>query len=165
MKKLRVDLDEIASAMENNDCSTIDFYLDTKTGQVIALQTEIFDMIEDDEFLEDLSDWEKEEIPIVKEIVNSDSDRYIQIPEKPSYEGYNLMVEFAEKVEDDSLKEKFAIALNGRGAFGRFKQVLSGYPNYRESWYKFKDERIKKDVLDWLNEIGIEPVVEKEVSV
>jgi len=68
------------------------------------------------------------------------------------------MVEFAEKVEDELLREKLSIALDGRGAFRRFKNVITDYPDYREKWFKFRDERINKKVTEWLNSIGIEPV-------
>jgi len=66
------------------------------------------------------------------------------------------MVEFTEKVEDELLREKLSIALDGKGAFRRFKNVIADYPGYRERWFKFSDERKNKKVIEWLNSIGIE---------
>ncbi len=68
------------------------------------------------------------------------------------------MVEFAKKVEDELLREKLSIALDGKGAFKRFKNVMADYPDCREKWFKFRDERINKKVIEWLNSIGIEPI-------
>ncbi len=55
-----------------------------------------------------------------------------------------------------ALKEKLWIALNGKGAFRRFKDVLLNYPEKREKWFSFKDERLKKRVMEWLEENEIE---------
>jgi len=38
------------------------------------------------------------------------------------------MIAFTESLEDKNLKEKLWIALNDRGAFRRFKNVLLSYP-------------------------------------
>jgi len=43
-----------------------------------------------------------------------------------------LIVEFTEKVVDELLREKLSIALDGRKAFRRFKNVIADYPDYRE---------------------------------
>lgn len=48
------------------------------------------------------------------------------------------MVEFTETVSDLRLREKLAVALDGRGAFGRFKRVLGDYPEERERWFDTK---------------------------
>ncbi len=159
-KKLKADLETIANAMEDTDRMDMDYYLDKETGEVIVLLEEIFRYAEEDQdqVREDLPDWQKEQVKLAQDILFKNPDRYICIPERPSYEGYNLMVEFAEKVEDELLREKLSIALDGKGAFRRFKNVIADYPDYREKWFKFRDERINKKVVEWLNSIGIEPV-------
>lgn len=68
------------------------------------------------------------------------------------------MLEFAGTVKDKNLKEKLDIALDGKGAFRRFKNVIGDYPEEEKRWYSFKDEKMKEEVIDWLNSIGIEPV-------
>ena len=162
MKKLKADLEMIANAMEDVARMDMDYYLDKETGEVIITSEETFGYAEEaeedeDNIGEDLPDWQKEDIKLAQDILFNNPDRYICIPERPSYEGYNLMVEFAEKVEDELLREKLSIALDGKGAFRRFKNVIADYPDYREKWFKFRDERINKKVTEWLNSIGIEP--------
>lgn len=160
MKKLKVDLEMIANAMEDVARMDMDYYLDKETGEVIITSEETFGYAEEedeDKIREDLPDWQKEDVKLAKDILFKNPDRYICIPERPSYEGYNLMVEFAEKVEDELLREKLNIALDGKGAFRRFKNVIADYPDYREKWFKFSDERMNKKVIEWLSSIGIEP--------
>ncbi|KUK66706.1 MAG: hypothetical protein XD85_0001, partial [Parcubacteria bacterium 34_609] len=36
--------------------------------------------------------------------------------------------------------------------------VVGDYPDYEKEWFKFRDERMNKKVIEWLNSIGIEPV-------
>ena len=161
-KKIKADLEMIANAMEDVDRTDMDYYLDKETGEVVVTLEEIFRYAEEEEnedkIREDLPDWQKKEVKLAQDILFNNPDRYICIPERPSYEGYNLMVEFAEKVEDESLREKLSIALDGKGAFRRFKNVIADYPDYREKWFKFRDEKMNKKVIEWLNSIGIEPV-------
>jgi hypothetical protein len=35
---------------------------------------------------------------------------------------------------------------------------LTRYPEERERWFQFKDERVEERALEWLNDIGISPV-------
>ena len=160
MKKLKVDLEMIANAMEDVARMDMDYYLDKETGEVIITSEETFGYAEEedeDKIREDLPDWQKEDIKLAKDILFKKPDRYICIPERPSYEGYNLMVEFAEKVDGELLREKLNIALDGKGAFRRFKNVIADYPDYRGKWFKFRNEKLNKEVIEWLNSIGIEP--------
>ena len=123
MKKLKADLEMITNAMEDVARMDMDYYLDKETGEVIITSEEAFEYAEEaeedeDNIREDLPDWQKEDIKLAQDILFKNPDRYICIPERPSYEGYNLMVEFAEKVEDELLREKLSIALDGKGPSG-----------------------------------------------
>ncbi len=80
----------------------------------------------------------------------------MSIPTESSREGYQDMIAFTESLEDENLKEKLCVALNGRGAFRRFKDVLLSYLKKREEWFKFQNERLEKRVMEWLEENEIE---------
>lgn len=101
-----------------------------------------------------------EEIQEIYERMENEPERYLGIPTESSREGYRDMEASTETVEDENLKEKLWIALDGRGAFRRFKDVLSGYPEKKKEWFEFKEERIKQRVMEWLEENEIE--LEKE---
>ena len=66
------------------------------------------------------------------------------------------MVEFTEEVRDQKIQRKLSIALDGKEAFRRFKNVLRDYPEVGKEWFQFKSKRDKKEVKDWLESIGIE---------
>ncbi len=73
------------------------------------------------------------------------------------------MVEFAESASDPRLRELLSVALDGRGAFGRFKRVLLDYPRERARWFKMRDEFSSERVREWLGELDIEPLDDEEL--
>lgn len=160
MKELKVDYEMIRMAMEDTSRDYMEYYLDTETGQVIVLSEEAARHAEEDDDIkiQELPDWQKAEIEIAQNIQNNNDDRYINIPEKPTYESYGLMVDFTEIVEDELLRDKLNIALDGKGAFRRFKNVLKEYPDYEKKWFAFKATKMDEEVRDWLNTIGINPL-------
>ena len=163
MKKLKVDINELAFTMEISDEFDNAIFFDTETGEVVSIPNELMSAVEsdDDEALQDLPDWEKDLIEIAENIVRDESGRYVDIPRKPSSEAYDLMVEFARSVTNSNLKEKLEIALDGKGAFRRFKNVISDYPDEEMRWFAFKDKRMHEEVIEWLNDLGIEPTENK----
>jgi len=102
MKELKVDFEMIGMAMDDVSRDCMEYYLDTETGQVIVLSEEASRYAEGDEdiIIEDLPDWQKSEIEVAKNIRDNNTERYINIPEKPTYESYNMMVDFTENIED-----------------------------------------------------------------
>jgi len=160
MKELKVDFEMIGMAVEDVSRDCLEYYLDTETGQVIVLSDEASRYAEGDEdiIIEDLPDWQKAEIEIAQNIRNNNTERYINIPEKPTYESYNMMVDFTENIEDELLIDKLNIALDGKGAFRRFKNVLKDYPDYEKKWYTFKERKMKEEAIEWLSSMGIKAV-------
>lgn len=145
MKKIKVNLNELVEAFVN--CAeNLHNYLDIKTGEIIMIPISKY------------SDFDKENEEL-NDKMESDPERYIDIPEKDSREGYQEMVDFTESIDDENMREKLAIALNGAGSFRRFKDVLSNYPEERKQWYDFKDERANELIQTWLedNELELDP--------
>src|SRR4051812_37742633 len=123
MPELAVDFEEIGMAMETHD-SEMQFYLDLESGEVMMIPWEVQRLESFEEAdLAKLEDWEREPAGVMAAL-DEGSERYERIPQIPSYEGYNVMVEFAETVVDQRLAGKLEVALDGKGAFGRFKRVL-----------------------------------------
>jgi hypothetical protein len=93
-----------------------------------------------------------------EEIETGFSEGYI-IPVEPisSQVEYGWMAEFAETVVDRRLRQMLDLALDGRGAFRRFKDVLSNFPAERERWFGFHQERFDQEMQEWLAENEIEP--------
>ncbi|MBI2906204.1 MAG: hypothetical protein HYX92_00970 [Chloroflexi bacterium] len=151
----------------------VSYFLDTETGEVLRItdetNRELEEILEDlDEDLigeerqaaleklldeRDLDDWEREELLDADRV---ESDRFIRVPE--AHEGYGDMEEFIATVRSERLRELLEVAINGRGAFRRFKDVLTRDPEERERWFKFKSDRVRERIVAWLEEEGIEPV-------
>ncbi len=68
------------------------------------------------------------------------------------------MEAFIETVQSARVQEVLTVAIDGRGAFGRFKNALLRYPDERERWFAFKQDRVRERVLEWLADEGIEAV-------
>ncbi len=134
-KKLKIKLREIAEAMIDGSVE-VSYYIDTQTNEIFPVSP----------FFEDDKEIEKYEF----------DDRYLLIPNIPSWKIYNFMVEFTETVEDPSLKKFLSIALDGKGAFHRFRKVLDEYPEERNRWFDFEYAKAKKIAREWLKSEEIE---------
>jgi hypothetical protein len=69
----------------------------------------------------------------------------------PSYVWYQDMADFAERISDDRAGRRLARAIDGRGAFRRFKAELhEEYPHLLPAWYAFRDNRARRRAVEWL---------------
>lgn len=147
MRKLAVDTAELAAAMEDHSYE-FDWYLDTETGKVL--------MLPGDAAL-DPGAWPEEEIERYERLMEEDPERFQPTPQIPSHQGYDWMSSFTETVEDELIRQVLRVALDGQGAFGRFRRTLTGYPEERERWFRYHHERIEAEMRLWLESLGIEP--------
>lgn len=173
MKRLRVNFDEIQKAMEDVVRDAFEYFLDLETGEVMALSEDITkevmsrlgdtDEIEGHvEYIEydeepDLPYWMEDEIELSLDILLDESGRYVRIPERDSSEAHKAMTGFIETLQNPVLEEELVSALNGKGAFRRFKDVLIGYPKERKQWHGYNAKVMKKVITEWLHALGIEP--------
>ena len=125
-KLLKVDLSELCSAMEDSSWEHT-YYFDLETGEIL--------------FMSDVKDEETEKL---RDDIDENPDRYESIPKAESSEGYEDMEDFIATVEEEHLTQLLQVAINGKGAFRRFKDVLIGYPKQQEKWFQFKDERMRE---------------------
>jgi len=65
------------------------------------------------------------------------------------------MVEFAESLENQHLGELLEVALDGPGAFRRFKDVLARYPGQLDRWYELRRSYFERRIAEWLESMGI----------
>ena len=137
-KLLRIGLDELCSAMEDSSYEH-EYYLDLETGEIL--------------FLSEYGD--DKETEKLRDRIDDKPECYERIPKVESYEGYRDMEDFIATVEEQHLVELLEVAVNGKGAFRRFKDVLARYPEERERWFRFKDERMEQSALEWLDDISV----------
>ena len=69
----------------------------------------------------------------------------------PSWIWYQDMADFAEAGTGDRAGRRPAWAIQGRGAFRRFKDALrEEYPDLLPAWYAFRDARARRRAVQWL---------------
>ena len=134
-------IDDIIFQMENQGGY---FMLDTQEGQVVSA-----DFYDGD----DAPDFD-------------DNERFIDIPDWSSNDGFRLMEKFANTCKSPIIRQELSKALNRhKGVFRAFRDVLEQYPETEKQWYVFKDREMKKEVIDWYNglreEWGLEPIGEE----
>jgi hypothetical protein len=127
----------LEDAFENN-APEVHSYLHFDTGEVIRIVDGVAD-------------------PAMHSRIMNDS-RYLRIDPVSSREQYRWMERFIATVEDDELRRRLNIAIDGKGAFRRFKDALMSHPVDRERWFAFRSERLRSCMESWLTAHGIKAV-------
>jgi hypothetical protein len=85
---------------------------------------------------------------------DDDGERWLAVWPLGSRAAYRDMADFAATRTDAGLVGRMQIALDGRGAFGRFKHVLADWPADRQDWFAFSDDRRRGRARAWLADAG-----------
>jgi len=134
LRRIPVDLEDLSGVLEGDPMSG-EGRLDLQNGGVWT-EREFEDSAESDE--ED----------------DEDPERWLWIPNQGSRAGYRDMADFVETVTDPGRADRLEIALQGKGAFRRFKDVLARWPGELERWFGFSDDRKRGRARAWLAEEG-----------
>jgi len=127
----------LEDAFENN-APEVHSYLHFDTGEVIRIVDGVAD-------------------PSMHTRIINDK-RYLRIDPVSSREQYRWMERFIATVEDEELRRRLNIAIDGKGAFRRFKDALMSHPVDRERWFAFRSERLRSCMDSWLTAHGIHSV-------
>lgn len=132
-----VDWEALEDAFENN-APEVHSYLHLTTGEVLRVVDGVAD-------------------PQMHARISADPN-YLRIDPVSSREQYRWMERFIPMVEDAELRSKLAQAIDGKGAFRRFKDVLMSYSADRERWFAFRSERLRTFMEAWLSAHAIRAV-------
>jgi hypothetical protein len=88
-------------------------------------------------------------------IVRTDPTRYLAIEAIPSRIQYQWLDDFIKSVEDEGTRLRMEAAVNGKGAFRRFKDILLTLPDERRRWFEFRDQMMRQRIIEWVREHGI----------
>jgi hypothetical protein len=126
-----LDLDEIATALADQTDYEHRWLIDPQTGEVTV--------------------WTSDTGIDGQNPVDLDELDLICIDPLPSSVWYHDMADFAAQISDESARRRLARAIDGRGAFRRFKAELhEEYPDLLPAWYAFRDTRAKRRAVEWL---------------
>jgi hypothetical protein len=132
-----VDWEALEDAFENN-APEVHSYLHLTTGEVLRVVDGVAD-------------------PQMHARISADPN-YLRIDPVSSREQYRWMERFIPMVDEAELRGKLAHAIDGKGAFRRFKDVLMTYSADRERWFAFRSERLRTFMEAWLNAHAIQAV-------
>ena len=124
MNPVPIQWPELEAAFERN-APNISSYLDVETGTVLS-------------FVDGVPEDEEQ-----RAVVLGDESRYILVDPASSREQYRWMEHFVASIDDETLQERLIIAIDGKGAFRRFKDVLLHYPSERERWFNYRAMQTK----------------------
>jgi hypothetical protein len=154
-RKLKIDWMELDAAFQSGSWE-MHYYLDLETGEVVLVTDEIAGHLEEPPDYE-LSDWMQDALQVAEQVEKGYGTRYITIPQSDSHEDYRDMERFIYTVRNPRLQDRLWQAIQGRGAFRYFKDVLAEHPAERERWFAFKDRCIHERISWWLESEDIEP--------
>lgn len=80
---------------------------------------------------------------------------WLTIDSTAAGDSYRDMSDFTAAVQHRRAAALLDRAIDGRGAFRRFKNTLFEFPEVRDQWYRFRDARSRRRALDWLAENGL----------
>jgi hypothetical protein len=128
----KIDLDVIATALADQEGYEHQYLISPETGE-ITFWTEYGGI--DGEHPVDLDDLG----PLVS------------IEPLPSYVWYRDMADFAEGITDEQAGRRLGRAIDGKGAFRRFRDELhEEYPDLVSVWNAFRDNRAQRRAVDFL---------------
>lgn len=124
--------------------------LNRDTGEIMSFSDE--QSMELDADPSEVPEWLADELPKIREALSSDA--YIELPGKFEFHEYMVMKRFALGFPQPRSSERMLEALQGRGAFGRFKDVVAA-ANIEAQWYAFRDEALRELAVEFLEENDI----------
>jgi len=137
VRDIPIDWEALEDAFENN-APEVHSYLHLVTGDVVRVVDGVAD-------------------PQMHARIAADAN-YLRIDPVSSREQYRWMERFIPMVEDPDLQAKLSQAIDGKGAFRRFKDVLMAYGPERERWFSFRSERLRIFMEAWLSAHALNPV-------
>ena len=137
MRKVTVNWTDLEIAFERNS-PDIESYLDLTTGEVVSIVAGEADAHDK------------------RARVIANGHNFARVDPASSREQYRWMEKFVTAVQDEALRERLVIAIDGKGAFRRFKDVLLNYPAERERWFTYRGELLHFHMQGWLDQMELE---------
>ena len=135
-----IDVDMLEAAMEDADLAHR-YFLNLVTGEVVFFSDYLGLSDEDERLLDEIDG----------------SDDYVAVERIPSHEAYQWMVDFVDEMvapADEHAAEKLSIALDGKGAFRRFKDTLQRLDDrWLQAWYQWRSKQLEAALDEWLKSV------------
>jgi uncharacterized protein UPF0158 len=129
-RDIPVDWEALEDAFENN-APEVHSYLHLSTGDVLRVVDGVAD-------------------PQMHSRIAVDNG-YLRVEPVSSREQYRGMERYIQMIDPSELRDALGAAIDGKGAFRRFKDVLMSHATERERWFAFRSERLRVFMEAWLD--------------
>jgi hypothetical protein len=143
LRSLPVDLDQLVDVLEG-DAVAGGGRVDLHTGEVWPEAVFEYGIESEEEGVDEEEDLD-------------DSERWLWVASEGSRAGYRDMELFVAGVTEPDLADRMARALEGRGAFRRFRDELKRWPDLEDRWFVYSAERRRGRARAWLAAEGFTP--------
>lgn len=144
--KTKTKLKDILEAIDFQSDESV-AYLEKSTGEVFLFTEDVLEAAyENDEELI-CSDYTDEEFATAKRVIKS-PDNFLELPSQFDMNEYRIMEKFCYSITDKEVEERALDAIHGRGAFRKFKNLISRV-GLIDSWYKYRDNAFKQEAIAW----------------
>jgi hypothetical protein len=128
------DLDEIATALADQDSYEHAWLVNSGSGEILFWTT--------DTGIDGQNPVDLDEL---------DEQGLIGIHPLPSWVWYQDMADFADGITNERAGRRLARAIDGKGAFRRFRAELhEEHPDLLPAWHAFRDARAERRAVEWL---------------
>src|SRR3972149_6140073 len=139
---LKAGVDELETLTDQRHA-----YLNNRTGETVSISDDEITIVENEEPLNDIPDWQREIVDIAREILHSDN--YLELPSKYDIHDYAIIERFCQSQVDEKLRFALLDLIRGSGAFGRFKDAIQEF-EIAQAWYQFRHAAYREIAIDWL---------------
>ncbi|UZF48513.1 UPF0158 family protein [Rhodococcus rhodochrous] len=137
-KVVPVDLEMLGSELEGDPAMSTGGYVDLRTGQVYDAGSTDAMLVGEDAAVD----------------VEAEPDRWLRFDRTGSREGWHDMAAFAERHHDAGLRQRLERAIEGKGAFARFRDLVH-QESLADQWYAFSTDRQLGRAREFLADQGI----------
>ena len=158
MNLLQINMEALIETISLEDDNLGKSFLDTNTGEVIYIPTEVRMALENKTLKEDIFDeWLQEFVTIAILISEDETNRYLSTPIIDESFYISAMRKYVDCMPSKSdLKGELNKALSSDDPIKGFKHILMDKKDEIEEWYKYEDNCRDEFVREWLVLNGIE---------
>jgi len=131
-----IKLSELLIELDSHN-DEIEQYFHKPRGEFVCLGLEIISGEGDDEEL--------------SRRIEASPDDYIGLPDRFEINGYRIMEDFIDSLDDEKSVEILSSTIRGSGAFRRFKEMLD-ILEITDRWYSFRTQAYKNIAIEWCKE-------------
>ncbi|WP_068824588.1 UPF0158 family protein [Pseudomonas sp. BMS12] len=135
MRPLTIDLDHLANALINEQA---DFRLDLLSGRLLDIPPQGED-------------------PDIERLLEEEPERLLALEPLSGHERLALMEDFLNEVVDPDAYAALTAAMAERRQQRAFLNALNQFPDVRQAWQCYEQERLRELALDWLADNELEP--------